>query len=506
MLRALGSLVSGRVRLWRAEDGSVPQQAGLVETVDGPAWLQPVPGAAGVWLEIGGTELSGLAATAQRIAPVVAALLESERQRAHVAEELAGRYEEIDLLYAISEILGRTVRLEEAAQIIVQEVSAVVGARRGSIMVYEEATHTLRTVAARGFAADGLAPVEVDDDCSVSARVFREQRIITFDPTNPDSIAPECGDERGYRGDSFISVPICYAAPGTGVRCVGVINLTDRIGGDRFTLDDRKLVSAVANQIGAAVENARLVDRDLQQQRVQRELELAHDLQLKLLPSPSVLQGDAEVAARCLPAESVGGDFYTFTRLGRGRVGVMLGDVASHGFSAALVMALVMAAAGIHAAAEATPDETLTALLDSLSPELARTEMHFSVFYGVLDPQSKRLSYSNAGHPHAFRVPRSGAPERLEATAPPLGLAAMGTIQRRQVSWQPGSDLLALWTDGLVDARNEAGEPYGEQRLLDRISIHRAESAEAIVRAVLDDAESFGIKPLDDRTLLVMRI
>ena len=128
------------------------------------------------------------------------------------------------------------------------------------------------------------------------------------------------------------------------------MNLTDRIGGDRFTLDDRKLVGAVANQIGAAVENARLVERDLQQQRLQRELELAHDLQLKLLPSPSVLQGDAEVAARCLPADSVGGDFYTFSRLGKGRVGVMLGDVASHGFSAALVMALVMSAAGIHAA------------------------------------------------------------------------------------------------------------------------------------------------------------
>jgi sigma-B regulation protein RsbU (phosphoserine phosphatase) len=285
-----------------------------------------------------------------------------------------------------------------------------------------------------------------------------------------------------------------------------VINLTDRIGGDRFTLDDRKLVSAVANQIGAAVENARLVDRDLQQQRLQRELELAHDLQLKLLPSPSVLQGDAEVAARCYPADSVGGDFYTFSRLGRGRVGVMLGDVASHGFSAALVMALVMAAAGIHAAAEATPDETLTALLDSLSTELTKTEMHLTVFYGVLDPGAKRLSYANAGHPHAFRIPRRGEPERLEATAPPLGLAALGTIQRRQVSWEPGSDLLALWTDGLVDARNEAGEPYGEQRLLQRIALHRTEPAESIVRAALDDAESFGIKPLDDRTLLVMRI
>ena len=520
MLQSLGSLVSGRVRLWHADSGllrlaggadpgwslPVPGQAGLVETLQGPSWLQPVPSVANLWLEIGSGDPAALEQTAHRIAPVVSALLESERQRAHVAEELAGRYEEIDLLYAISEILGRTVRLEEAAQIIVSEVSAVVGARRGSIMVYEEASNSLRTVAARGFEAQGLEPVSVEDDCSVSARVFREQRIITFDPTNPDSIAPECGDQRGYRGHSFISVPICYAAPGTGLRCVGVINLTDRIGGDRFTLDDRKLVSAVANQIGAAVENARLVDRDLQQQRLKQELELAHDLQLKLLPSPSVLQGDAEVAARCLPADSVGGDFYTFSRLGRGRVGVMLGDVASHGFSAALVMALVMAAAGIHAAAEATPDETLTALLESLSTELVKTEMHFSVFYGVLDPESRRLTYASAGHPHAFRVPRSGAPERLEATAPPLGLASAGTIQRRQVSWEPGSDLLVLWTDGLVDARNESGEAYGEQRLLEHIVSHRTEPPESVVRAALADAESFGVQPADDRTLLVLRI
>jgi sigma-B regulation protein RsbU (phosphoserine phosphatase) len=438
--------------------------------------------------------------------PIVAAILDAERQRAFVAEELAGRYEEIDLLYAISEILGRTVRLDEAAQIIVREVSAVVGARRASIMVYDESSGTLRTVAARGFEPEGLTPIGVEDPGSVAARVFREQRIVTFDPADPGSVITDAAANRGYRGNSFISVPICYAAPGTELRCVGVINLTDRIGGDRFTLDDRKLVSAVANQIGAAIENARLVERDLQQQRLQRELELAHDLQLKLLPSPAVLQGEAEVAARCLPADSVGGDFYTFSRLGRGRVGVMLGDVASHGFSAALVMALIMSAAGIHSAAAATPDETLAALLDSLATELAKTEMHFSVFYGVLDPRAGRLSYASAGHPHAFRVPRTGEPERLEATSPPLGLAAIGTIQRRQVPWTIGTDLLVLWTDGLVDARNDLGEPFGEQRLLDEVCAQRRETPEAIVKAVLARADEFGARPTDDRTLLVMRI
>ena len=144
-----------------------------------------------------------------------------------------------------------------------------------------------------------------------------------------------------------------------------------------------------------------------------RELELAHDLQLKLLPSPAVLQGDAQVAAICRPVDSVGGDFYTFNRLGNRRVGVMLGDVSSHGFSAALVMALVMSAAGIHAGAANTPDETLAALLESLGPDLATTEMFLSVFYGVLDPRNRRLTYANAGHQHAFRLPKEGQPERL---------------------------------------------------------------------------------------------
>jgi phosphoserine phosphatase RsbU/P len=521
VLDGLGALVGGRVRLWRFDGRAlrlgagldpgdvpaVPRGVGLVPTPWGTVWLEPVGEVEGVWLEVGGVTESALEGAAARVMPLVSALLDAERQRAFLAEELTSRYEEIDLLYAISEILGQTVQLEEATRIIAREVSTVVGARRASIMVIDETAGVLRTVAARGFGVDGLAPVRVDDECSVAARVYREGRVVAHDPADPDAVASdECGEPRGYRGQAFLSVPICYGAPGSPLRCVGVINLTDRLGGDRFTLSDRKLVTAVANQIGAAVENARLVERDGRQQRLRHELELAHDLQLKLLPSPSVLQGDAEVAARCFPAESVGGDFYTFSRLGRGRVGVMMGDVASHGFSAALVMALVMSAAGIHAAAAVTPDETLSALLDSLSTELGTTEMYFSVFYGVLDPLAGRLSYANAGHPYAFRVPRFGEPERLEATAPPLGLAAAGSIQRRQVPWTIRHDLLVLWTDGLVDARNESGQPFGEQRLLAEVCARRTESPEAIVRAVLAEAEAFGSQPVDDRTPLVLRI
>lgn len=516
-------MIGGPLRLWRYDGRGLRLAAGAdpdwtppttpargpFATPTGAVWLEPVGGVDGFWLEVpapAGDRAPGARAAAA--APLVSALLESERHRVFLVDELASRYEEIDLLYAISEILGQTVHLDEAARTILREVSAVVGARRGSIMVFDEESGKLRTVASRGGGPDGGAEVSVDDECSIAARVFRERRAYAFDPADPRTDAPPCDCEegRGYRGAAFLSVPICYAAPGGSLRCVGVMNLTDRMGGDRFTLGDRKLLAAVANQIGAAVENARLVLRDLRQQQLRHELELAHDLQLRLLPSPAVLQGDAEVAARCLPAETVGGDFYTFTRLGRGRVGVMLGDVASHGFSAALVMALVMSAAGIHAGASITPDETLAALLDSLSNELATTEMYFSVFYGVLDPPSGRLSYANAGHPYAFRVPRRGPPERLEATAPPLGLATAESIERRQVPWSVGSDLLCLWTDGLVEALDADGVPFGQERLLQEICAHRDESPDAIVQAVLDRCEALGCRPADDRTLLVLRI
>lgn len=235
------------------------------------------------------------------------------------------------------------------------------------------------------------------------------------------------------------------------------------------------------------------------------ELELAHDLQLRLLPSPNVLQGDAEVAAVSYPVELVGGDFYTFSRLGRGRVGVMIGDVSSHGFSAALVQAMVMSAAGIHAAGVNSPDETLMLLHESVAPELQRADMYFSVFYGVLDPHRGRLDYASAGHPHAFRIPKRGDPERLAATAPPMGLGP-GPVANRTIDWEPREDLLALWTDGLVEAHSVAGEQFGELRLLELLSEHRHLTPDEIVKKVFEAHNGFTPHPGDDRTLLVMKI
>jgi sigma-B regulation protein RsbU (phosphoserine phosphatase) len=494
LLPVLAALSGTTLRLWRAKTpGERPPNG------DG-ASFQPIPEIADTWLEVNGQG-------AVQLAEVVGAVMQAEVETSQVAAELSGRYEEIDLIYTISEILGHTIRLDEAASRILREVSAVVRARRATLLVHDPRAHVLRLVAARGVELGEMDPIEVDDPKSIAARVFREMRIISYDPTDPRAHGPPNPIERGYKGHAFLSVPVVYASPGRVPTPIGVINLTDRTGEDAFTAGDRKLVAAIANQIGAAIENARLVERDLGQQRVRRELELAHDLQLKLLPSPAVVATKADVAARCRPAESVGGDFYNLLSLHGERVGVMIGDVSSHGFGAALIMALAMAASGIHAETAESPHEALRRLEMSLAEELEETEMFLTLCYAVVDPANGRLTYANAGHPHAFLVSTDdGAITRLEATRPPLGLGAGG--QERSMPFERGKAVLCLFTDGLADARGPNGERFGEQRVLSHVVNLRSRPARHILEAVFTDIAAFtgGAPANDDRTLVLLKI
>jgi sigma-B regulation protein RsbU (phosphoserine phosphatase) len=348
-------------------------------------------------------------------------------------------------------------------------------------------------------------PIPVSDPDSIAARVFRDRAPISYDPENANIELAPSTEERGYRGSAFLSVPIFYSGPQDDPRTVGVINLTDRSGRDIFGLQETRLISAIASQIGVAIENARLVSRDLERQRLGHELQLAHDLQLKLLPSPDTLGPGVDTAAHCQPAESVGGDFYNYLRLPQGRVGVMLGDVSSHGFSSALIMALVFSAAGIHAEEAESPDDALRDLLDSVKTELADTEMHIALFYGVADKAAGMLRYANAGHPHAFLMALDGSRERLSATCPPLGLAEAEQIGAKAVRWRTGENLLVLFSDGLSDAADENGNQFGEERVMRIVNECRSQPAAEIVNAVVHAVKEFATHASDDQSILVLR-
>nr|NIP57707.1 SpoIIE family protein phosphatase [Gemmatimonadota bacterium]NIR78096.1 SpoIIE family protein phosphatase [Gemmatimonadota bacterium]NIT86666.1 SpoIIE family protein phosphatase [Gemmatimonadota bacterium]NIU30516.1 SpoIIE family protein phosphatase [Gemmatimonadota bacterium]NIV60886.1 SpoIIE family protein phosphatase [Gemmatimonadota bacterium] len=458
------------VHLWRAVDGDrrihlYPEGRAERSSPDPDAVVERITPPVGAPLELeirdGGSE------QARRLARLLHATLErtfefSEEVR-FFTYELSERYEEINLLYSISETLGSILDLDEASRIILEEVCDVLQARRGSLWVYRPDVEHLRLVASVG--EEGVeGPLEARDPEAITARVFRDGRplIGTPRPERPD-LHPDVplGD-----AESFLSVPIRYT-PLTGEpRTVGVINLIGRRRGGRFAASDQKLLSAIASQIGAALENNRLIRESLTQERVRREMELAHDLQMKLLPSSRQVEG-LGVGARVQPAESVGGDFYHLLRLGRGRVGVMIGDVSSHGFPAALIMALSMSAATIYAAEFGAPAQVLRHLDEALRDELETTEMYLTLFYGVLDREEGELAYASAGHPHTFVLREAGEWERLEATDPPVGVTAEREgFHQRRVPWNSDEDLLLLFTDGLSDALAAGERRTGEEAIL----------------------------------------
>jgi phosphoserine phosphatase RsbU/P len=473
-----------------------------VTTPDGPALVAAVPGPRHAWVVVGPSPASraALETHLRFLLPVVSHFLQAALEVEHAATELAERYEEINLLYTIGEILGRTVTLEEAAHTILTEVSETVGARRATLLVHDAPAGVLRVVAALGAQPAALPSIRTDNPCSVTARVFR-----TMHPEIVEAGESPCPEEVAHRDGALLSVPVLWTTT-RGAEALGVVNLSGRRGGHPFTAGDQKLIAAIATQIGTAIQNTRLVRASLEQQQLVHEMQMAHDLQMKLLPAGGELAPDADSAGHLIPAESVGGDFYNFFRPGRGRVSVLLGDVSGHGYRAALIMALVMSASAIHSKTTADPGETLGAVLATLREELLATEMFLSAFYAVIDRSAGTIRYANAGHPSAFIVHADGTSERLLALDLPLGLGAESPSTAKH-RWDAAGDLLVLFTDGVSDARNRKGERFGEQRVLEIVKHHRADASAAIVRRVFDAVQEFlnGARFRDDLTVVVVR-
>lgn len=479
-------------------DGTIADEA----TARGRLLVVPIAGSRSAWLVFGPCPISRreLDGYVRFLRPVVAQSLQTTLEVEHAANELAERYEEINLLYSISEILGRTVSLSEGAATILREVSETVGARRAAILVHDRESDTLQSIALLGGDAAATPPIALDDDCSVSAHVFRTLHSVIV----PAGEMP-CDAETTFRRGEMLSVPILWNSQ-TGSEPLGVVNLSERRSGQSFSAGDQKLVTAIATQIGAAIQNARLVRQSLEQQRLQQEMELAHDLQMKLLPDAAHAEPEAHVAARVVPTEDVGGDFYNLFRLSGGRTGVMIGDVSGHGYQAALIMALTMSASAIHAQAHDDPAEMLRELHASVREELTTTEMYVTAFYGVVDRESRELRYANMGHPHAFVITRDGEVARLRAGGPPLGMVNEPPVSTRR-EWNADGDVLLLFTDGIADARNREGARLDEQPVLDVAVRHRDEPPAQIAGRIfaLLDRYTGEVPRRDDLTLVVLK-
>jgi serine phosphatase RsbU (regulator of sigma subunit) len=260
---------------------------------------------------------------------------------------------------------------------------------------------------------------------------------------------------------------------------IGLLNLGPRLSQQEYSADDRKLLSDLSTQTAPAVRVAQLVRQQQQEaqerERIEQELRIARLIQQTLLPKMLPELPGYDVAAYYQPAREVGGDFYDFLELEDSRLGIVVGDVTDKGVPAALVMATTRTMLRAAAQRLFSPGEVLRRANEALVTDIP-PNMFITCLYAILEPESGRIVYANAGHdlPYRRRVGRSdGAAEELRARGMPLGLMPGMSYEEKEIVLEAGESVL-FYSDGLVEAHDVHREMFGFPRLQGLVGTHRS--------------------------------
>jgi sigma-B regulation protein RsbU (phosphoserine phosphatase) len=299
---------------------------------------------------------------------------------------------------------------------------------------------------------------------------------------------------------SELVVPLIYKD-----KVIGVLDLEHTRSGF-FTEDHKRTVTTLAAQIAIAIENARLYEQVARQERrLERDLALARELQMRLLPHARPKLGNLDVAAKFVPARAIGGDLYDFIPYSMSRLGIVIGDVSGKGAPAAIYAALVSGILRSHAPIEPMPAEMLSAVNLSLAER--RIEAQFvSIIYAVWDDESRTLTVANSGLPRPIYV-HGGKNEVVEVTGLPLGLFDEADYDEFKFRMKPG-DMFVFFSDGMLDARSRTGEMFGRRRVEEIVASCAAKSADCVVDSLFNAVaeHSAGVETFDDQTVVAIKV
>jgi serine phosphatase RsbU (regulator of sigma subunit) len=283
------------------------------------------------------------------------------------------------------------------------------------------------------------------------------------------------------------------------------------IWGGAFTrfedVDGNTFALVSFDEVSRAVEAQRraFAEKRESERRAAHELEIARQVQARLFPQTLPPVSTLEYAGLCIQARQVGGDYYDFLNLGRDRLGLVIGDIAGKGMPAALLMANLQANLRSQCATALEEPERFLRSVNQLFRESTIDSAYATLLFAEYDDRTRRLRYANCGHLHGLLLREDGSLDRLEGTASVLGLFDDWDCSIAERDLRPG-DLLALYTDGVTESFDAAGNEFGEARLLDALHRRRRLPTQALLEGIVDEVRRFSPhEQHDDITLIVAR-
>ena len=414
--------------------------------------------------------------------------------------ELTSRIDELTALYEISQSISSSSMNDDIFRTIIISIAGSLNVDKASIILYDAEKKNLVLRASVGLPLDVDVLSEVDMISSIAGFVFKNGDPLIVSDISKELSFPFTDRGTSYRTRSFISVPIRHKN-----EIIGVLNLADKRSSLSFDSFDLRVLSTVGSQIAEIHQNIQFQKRMREQQRLAHEIDIASEIQAKILPViPDSFRGN-RLAAYNRPAKEVGGDFFDFFIFDENKYGIVVADVSGKGIPAALFMG---AARNIIRAESRVSNQPGNILTNSnrYIHEDSEHGMFVTAVYTLIDTHNNIITFGNGGHNDQILIRKSGEATRLNASGKALGVFRDAVFEEKVVMYAPG-DILLLFTDGLLEFLGDMDIDRGEALLAEMALRHIDEGPGDLITAIRKKIESPGVDMefIDDITIFAVK-
>ena len=408
---------------------------------------------------------------------------------------------EISTLHEITRALDSGKNLDVLLYYIMEKCKLIMNAEATSLMLVIPDTNELEFKIVLGPKSEEIKPFRLPIGKGISGWVAKTGKpVLIPDAYSDDRFDPSFDKRSGFVTHSMLCVPMIYKN-----KTIGVMTVINRLDKFSFTENDQVLLTIFASQAALAIENAKLLLDVIEKERLQKELQVAAEIQNLLIPQKLPEIKNMDISATYLPCLEISGDFYNIIPLGNKRFAFVVADVSGKGIPAAMVVSNMQAT--LRAYLEQSEDLlSIVSKLNLCTINQTTDDRYITFFIGIYDEKDMTLEYINAGHNPPLHYTKSKKIEKLKTGGIFIGFLPFEYNSDR-IQLESG-DILVFYTDGLVEAMNEKEEEFSEDNVINILKKKSNSSSRIIQKNLIDEVKKhIGDKKLeDDFTLVVVKI